>query len=130
MSDRLTELRRSVEQPPSGFDWDENAWRDAGGRALSVVAAASTQWANRRPSPEDPDAILKSFSGPLPRRPVSFQELVNRIEREVLPTRAYNGHPRWRAYLVGSPAPDCALSRFHRAAFTQNSGALRVATAR
>src|SRR5439155_1674814 len=36
MSDRLTELGRSVEQPPSGFDWDENAWREAGGRVLFV----------------------------------------------------------------------------------------------
>ena len=127
MSDRLTELRRSVEQPPSGFDWDENAWRDAGGRALSVVAAASTQWASKRPSPEDPDAILKSFSGPLPRRPVSFQELVNRIEREVLPTSAYNGHPRWLAYIMGSPTPISVLGDFIAAALNQNSGLWRVA---
>ena len=126
MSDRLTELRRSVEQPPAGFDWDENGWRDAGERVLRLVAAASTDWESRRPSPDHPDDALKFFNGPLPRRPVPFGELVNRIEREVLPTSAYNGHPRWLAYIMGAPTPVSVLGDLIAASLNQNSGLWRV----
>lgn len=74
MSDRVTDLRRSVEEPPGGFDWDEAAWREAGERMLGVVAAASTGWDSKRPSPEHPEDALKFFSGPVPRRAVTFGE--------------------------------------------------------
>ena len=126
MSDRLTDLRRSVEEPPAGFDWDEAAWREAGERVLDVVAAASTGWESKRPSPEHPEDALKFFSGAVPRRPVAFDELVGRIEREVLPTSAYNGHPRWLAYIMGSPTPVSVLGDLLASALNQNSGLWRV----
>jgi glutamate/tyrosine decarboxylase-like PLP-dependent enzyme len=126
VSDRLADLRRSVEQPPSGFDWDHEEWREAGARTLGVVAAASTDWESKRPSPEHPDDALKFFSGPLPRRPVPFGELVNRIEREVLPMSAYNGHPRWLAYIMGAPTPVSVLGDLIAASLNQNSGLWRV----
>ena len=126
MSDHLAELRRGVEQPPGGFDWDEARWRDAGQRLLDVVAAASAEWETRRPSPEHPDDALKFFSGTVPRKAVAFEELVARIEREVLPTSAYNGHPRWLAYIMGAPTPVSVLGSLVAAALNQNSGLWRV----
>ena len=126
MSDRLKELRRGVEDPPSGFDWDEKAWREAGERVLRLVAAASTNWESRRPSPEHPDDALKLFTGPPPQDGVAFEELVNRIERDVLPTSAYNGHPRWLAYIMGAPTPVSVLGDLIAAALNQNSGLWRV----
>jgi glutamate/tyrosine decarboxylase-like PLP-dependent enzyme len=126
VSDRLAELRRSVEQPPAGFDWDENGWRDAGARVLSLVATASTDWESRRPSPDHPDDALKLFSGPLPQDGVAFDELVTRIERDVLPTSAYNGHPRWLAYIMGAPTPVSVLGDLIAASLNQNSGLWRV----
>lgn len=127
MSDRLEHLRRSVEQPPEGFDWDEATWREASERVLAVVTAASTGWESKRPSPEQPEDALKFFSGPVPRKPVAFDELVARIEREVLPTSAYNGHPRWLAYIMGAPAPVAVLGDLIATALNQNSGLWRVA---
>jgi aromatic-L-amino-acid decarboxylase len=126
VSNRLAELRRGLEQPPSGFDWDEAAWREAGERTLGVIAAASTEWESKRPSPKRPDDALKFFSQPLPRRAVAFADLVERIEREVLPTSAFNGHPRWLAYIMGAPTPVSVLGDLFAAALNQNSGLWRV----
>lgn len=126
MSDRLTELRKRVEQAPGGFDWDRARWREAGSRLLEVVAAASTGWDARRPSPEHPDDAAELFQGPLPSSPATFDELVDRIEREVVPTSAYNGHPRWLAYIMGAPAPVSVLGSLAAAALNQNTGLWRV----
>lgn len=127
MSDRLEALRRSVEEPPPGFDWDTTRWREAGARLLEVVAAASTGWETRRPAPESPDAAAALFSGPLPTSPTSFEELVQRIEREVVPTSAFNGHPRWLAYIMGAPTPVSVLGSLAAAALNENTGLWRVA---
>jgi glutamate/tyrosine decarboxylase-like PLP-dependent enzyme len=126
VSDRLAELRRGVEHPPGGFDWDAATWREAGQRLLDVIAAASAEWEARRPSPETPDDALEFFSGPAPRKAVAFEQLVARIEREVLPTSAYNGHPRWLAYIMGAPTPVSVLGSLAAAALNQNSGLWRV----
>lgn len=126
MSDRLAELRRSVEQQPTGFDWDAAGWREHGSRLLEVIASASTGWDARRPSPEHLDLAAELFKGPLPRSPTPFEELVQRIEREILPTSAYNGHPRWLAYVMGAPTPISVLGSFAAAALNQNTGLWRV----
>jgi aromatic-L-amino-acid decarboxylase len=126
LNSRLDDLRRSVEKPPVGFDWDETAWHEAGERMLRLVAAVSTDWETRRPSPEHPEDALKLFSGPAPRKPRPFGELVERLEREVMPASAYNAHPRWLAYIMGSPAPVSVLGSLASAALNQNSGLWRV----
>jgi glutamate/tyrosine decarboxylase-like PLP-dependent enzyme len=126
MSDRLEELRRRVERPPEGFDWDATRWREAGARMLEFVTAVSTSWADRRPSPETPDDATAFFQGPLPRAGVAFEELVDRLEREVVPTSAFNGHPRWLAYIMGAPAPVSVLGSLAAAALNQNNGIWRV----
>lgn len=126
MSGNLEGLRRSVEKPPAGFDFDEAAWLEAGERMLQVAAAASTGWDKRRPSPERPEEALEHFSGPIPKNPRPLAELAARIEREVLPTSAYNGHPRWLAYIMGAPTPVSVLGSLTAAALNQNSGLWRV----
>lgn len=64
---------------------------------------------------------------PLPASPVPFEELAQRLERDVLPASAYNGHPRWLAYIMGAPAPIAILGSFAAAALNQNTGLWRVA---
>ncbi len=127
MSDRLSELRRSVEHAPLGFDWDAESWREAGSRLLDVVVKASTEWESRRPSPERPDDALDLFQGPLPDSPVAFEALVDRIERDILPTSAYNGHPRWLAYITAAPTPVSVLGSLAAAALNQNTALWRAA---
>lgn len=126
MSQRLNELRRSVENPPEGFDWGEGEWQEAGKHIFDIAAKASVGWQSRRPSPENPDDALRYFSEPLPERPVSFDHLMDRLEREVLPTSAYNGHPRWLAYIMGAPVPVSVLGNLAASALNQNSGLWRV----
>jgi aromatic-L-amino-acid decarboxylase len=126
MSEGLEQIRRSVARPPDGFDWDEKEWQAAGRRMLDILAAASTDWDHRRPSPARPDDALRFFSGSLPRRPVAFEELLTRVQSEIVPTSAYNGHPRWLAYIMGAPAPVTVLGSLAAAALNQNSGLWRV----
>ncbi|HEX5480540.1 MAG TPA: pyridoxal-dependent decarboxylase, partial [Dehalococcoidia bacterium] len=127
MTDRLTELRSALDDRPSGFDWDERAWHEHGARLLEVLTAASTGWDARRPSPEHPGLAADLFSDRLPDAPVPFGRLIDRIEGEVLPTAAFNGHPRWLAYIMGSPSPVSVLGSFAAAAMNQNTGLWRVA---
>jgi aromatic-L-amino-acid decarboxylase len=126
VSNRLAELRKAVERPPVEFDWDAVRWREEGARLLEVIAAASTGWDARRPSPERPDDAEELFTGPLPTSPASFEELVDRIEREIVPTSAFNGHPRWLAYIMGAPTPVSVLGSLAAAALNQNTGLWRV----
>jgi glutamate/tyrosine decarboxylase-like PLP-dependent enzyme len=93
---------------------------------LDVVVKASTDWESRRPSPEHPDEALDHFQGPVPASAVPFDQLVDRIEREVLPTSSYNGHPRWLAYIMGAPVPISVLGSLVAAALNQNNGLWRV----
>ena len=127
MSGSIDKLRGAVEQPPEGFDWDAERWRDATTRMLDVVIAASTDWDERRPSPVDSDAAATLFREPLSNSGTPIDELIGRIEREVLPTTAYNGHPRWLAYIMGSPLPAGVLGSLASSALNANNGLWRVA---
>lgn len=43
--------------------------------------------------------------GPLPDKPVAVDDLLKRIKEELVPAAAFNGHPRWFAYITASPLP-------------------------
>ena len=97
-------------------------------RACSTSShPASTGWKERPPTPADADLPGDLFSQPLPASPVPFDDLIGRLERDVLPGGAYNGHPRWLAYIMGAPAPVSVLGSFVSAALNQNTGLWRVA---
>lgn len=119
-------MRRSLEHAPPGFDWDAEKWSKATERLIPAVTAASTQWDTTPPSPKDPADAVEFFSEGLPADGTDFANLAARIEREVIPTSAYNGHPRWLAYIMGAPAPVTALGSFAAAALNQNTGLWRV----
>ncbi|HUF52473.1 MAG TPA: pyridoxal-dependent decarboxylase [Dehalococcoidia bacterium] len=126
MAKTISELRSDLDQPPAGFDWDVPAWREATERVLDAVVTASTEWDTTPPSPKNPEDALRFFSERAPESGADFAELVARIEREVIPTSAYNGHPRWLAYIMGAPAPITVLGSFAAAALNQNTGLWRV----
>ncbi|HEY5638467.1 MAG TPA: pyridoxal-dependent decarboxylase, partial [Dehalococcoidia bacterium] len=118
-----------MERAPSGFDWSPEDWREEGARLLDVVIKASTGWESRRPAPERPDDALDLFQGPLPDSPVPFDQLVKRIESEIVPTSAYNGHPRWLAYITAAPVPVSVMGSLAAAALNQNTALWRAAPA-
>ena len=126
--DRLAALRQDLESSPQGFDFNEAEWREAGGRALEIAIKASTRWDARRPGPA-PEAALDGFIGPLPERPVPLDALLDRIDKEVLPASAFNGHPRWFAYITASPTPVGVLGSLTASALNQNVGLWRATPA-
>jgi glutamate/tyrosine decarboxylase-like PLP-dependent enzyme len=127
MSDRLGELRDQLRRVPGGFDWDATQWREIGARVLDIVADASTGWDARRPSPPLLDDDGGLFQEPLPGASASLESILERVAQEVIPAAAYNGHPRWLAYIMGSPTPVSVMGSLIAAALNQNTGLWRVA---
>ncbi|MEX2226242.1 MAG: pyridoxal-dependent decarboxylase [Dehalococcoidia bacterium] len=119
-------LRARLVHPLVDFDWDAERWRAYGERLLDVLAAASTNWDQRPPAPLPADDVAASFDGPLPASGIPFDDLIDRIERDVVPSSAFNGHPRWLAYIMGSPTPVSVLGSLAAAALNQNTGLWRV----
>jgi glutamate/tyrosine decarboxylase-like PLP-dependent enzyme len=127
MTRRIEELDRLRRHIPAAFDWDAATWRDVGARVLDVAVTASTGWEARRPSPAAADDAADLFDEPMPAAPASIDALIERVERDVLRTSAYNGHPRWLAYIMGSPTPVSVMGSFIASALNQNTGLWRVA---
>jgi glutamate/tyrosine decarboxylase-like PLP-dependent enzyme len=126
MSDRLNALRSNVEHAPQGFDWDADEWRAHSARLLDLVTSVSTGWDGRAPA-APADVTDAAFKGAIPARGASFDQIAERLERDVLPASAFNGHPRWLAYIMGAPSPISVLGSFAAAALNQNTGLWRVA---
>jgi glutamate/tyrosine decarboxylase-like PLP-dependent enzyme len=98
--------------------------------ALEIAIAASTGWAERRPVPDEPPTeILARFRDALPDAPRALDEVLARVRDDVLPLSAYNGHPRWFAYITASPLPAGVAGDFLASALNQNLGLWRISPA-
>jgi glutamate/tyrosine decarboxylase-like PLP-dependent enzyme len=124
---RLDELRQSLETPPGAFDWDESDWQAAGARFLEFATGASVDWDARSPAGKNHDEVRRTFSGSLPEDPVPLDDLVARLETDLLPASAFNGHPRFFAYITASATPVGVLGNLAATAINQNVGNWRVA---
>ena len=82
-----------------------------------------------RPSPAEEVGVRAHFRDPLPERPVAVDRLLRRIEEELIPASAYNGHPRWFAYITASALPISVLGDLVASALNQNAGLWRLAPA-
>jgi aromatic-L-amino-acid/L-tryptophan decarboxylase len=111
--------------PKVSFDWDPEMWGKAARRAVELVVDVSTGWERRRPGPEaTPDRILKRFREPLPRSPVPFEVIADRLE-ELASLSTFIGHPRWFAYITSSPNPVGVVGDFVTSAINPNIGLWR-----
>jgi hypothetical protein len=91
--------------PEVSFDWDPQMWGGAARRAVELVVDVSTGWERRRPGPAaSPDQVLSRFQEPVPRSPVPFEAIADRLE-ELASLSTFIGHPRWLAYITSSPNP-------------------------
>lgn len=128
MSERLTEPLQRPKPARVDFDWSDGMWQAIGERFLKLAASASLDWRDRRPSPlASAEDIHARFRGPLPESPVDIARLLSRIEKDVLPLGAYNGHPRWLAYITASAVPISVIGDFVASAMNQNTGLWRSA---
>lgn len=111
--------------PAVSFDWDPETWAKAARRAVELAVDVSTGWERRRPGPEaTPDRILQRFREPLPRWPVPFEAIADRLE-ELASLSTFIGHPRWFAYITSSPNPVGVLGDFLTSAINPNIGLWR-----
>jgi glutamate/tyrosine decarboxylase-like PLP-dependent enzyme len=98
-----------------------------GERLLDLAVSASTDWSERRPSPLDTSGVLGRFRDPLPQSPVGIDRLIARLAEDLIPSAAYNGHPRWLAYITASPVPISVLGDLLASALNQNTALWRLA---
>jgi glutamate/tyrosine decarboxylase-like PLP-dependent enzyme len=111
--------------PAVNFDWDPETWEKAAQRAVELAVDVSTGWEHRRPGPEEPpDRILERFRDPLPRSPVPFDAIGDRLE-ELASLSTFIGHPRWFAYITSSPNPVGVVGDFVTSAINPNIGLWR-----
>ncbi len=114
--------------PDVNFDWTSEAWQEMGQRPLDISVSASTGWGERRPSPPPDRDILARFRHPLPKTPIDVESLFTRVQ-DLITDSAYNGHPRWLAYITSSPAPIGVLADLLASALNQNTALWRIAPA-
>ena len=129
MSQTSVELPERPELPAVDFDWPAETWQQVGRRFLDLAASASTGWSERAPAPTDAGDVLARFQDPLPENPVDAERLIERIADELIPGAAYNGHPRWLAYITASPVPISVLGDLMASALNQNTALWRIAPA-
>ncbi len=112
------------------FDWSPEQWQEAGRRVLDVAAKVSCDWDGRRPAPAmEGEDVGARFQEALPHAPVEVDDLISRIEKDVVPFSAFNGHPRWFAYITASPTPISVLGELLASALNQNTALWRIAPA-
>jgi aromatic-L-amino-acid decarboxylase len=121
------ELRDKLNANPIDFDWTSEQWQEIGKRVLELAEAVSTNWADRPPAPPADVDVGALFADPLPRSPVLVEEMLSRIEKNLVPNAAFNGHPRWFAYITASPTPISVLGDLLASALNQNTALWRLA---
>ncbi len=76
--------------------------RDAG----AIAARYWNELSRRRAFTRPPEALVDRIrSEPLPQRPAPLAEILERIEREVVPYPNGPGHPRWWGFVCSPPHP-------------------------
>ncbi len=127
MGESLRGSPNRPELPSVDFDWPKQTWREVGRRLLDLAVSASTDWSERRLSPLDTSDVLGRFRNPLPESPVDIDRVFARLAEDLIPSAAYNGHPRWFAYITASPVPISVLGDLLASALNQNTALWRIA---
>ena len=129
MVDSTIEPLTPPEPPAIVFDWPEGRWRSVGSRLLDLAVSASSGWDERRPAPLDTSGVLDRFRDTIPQDPIDTGHLIDRLADDLVPASAFNGHPRWFAYITASPTPISVLGDVMASALNQNTALWRIAPA-
>ncbi len=125
----MSEPPRRPEMPAVDFDWPPEKWQEVGKQLLELAVSASTGWSQRTPSPTEDADILSRFSDPLAKDPTDIGRIIARVAEDLIPGAAYNGHPRWFAYITASPLPISVLGGLVESALNQNTALWRLSPA-
>ena len=126
MHDRSGDAAGKSEASGVNFDWDAAEWQETGRGLLDLAASASGDWGGRRPSPIPDSELIARFRQPLPQAPIATEMLVSQL-KDLVASSAYNGHPRWLAYITASPVPIGVLGDMVASALNQNTALWRLA---
>ena len=124
----MAELERGATAPPlptENVDWTPSQWERYVTKALTSVSNASTAWNDRTPLPTGEHVLGPLRS--LPDEGAPIDEILARIDDEVIPAAAFNGHPRWLAYITAAPLPIGVVGEFIASALNQNTALWRIA---
>lgn len=109
-------------------DWE--TFSRSAHRALDA-ALEHLRGAGERPWRSLPDEALDDIDRPLPNKPGDLDEILDRVERSVLPYPTGNCHRRFWGWVIGSGLPDAMISELlatamnpHLAGYDQSASAV------
>lgn len=93
--------------------------------AIDKTIALLLDWENRQKETpilrtNDPSEVKLKVNHSLPEEPISFEELLSDLEKEVLPFLNRNTNPRFAAYITGSGNMVSSIAEFIKAYYNQN----------
>lgn len=104
-------------------DMEHQEFRDAGHRLVDLLAAYIADVQDRAIIPDvTPEDLAERFDEPIPKSGAPLREVLDRLERDLLPFCTHVSHPGYMGLITPSPAPAGILGDFIAAALNQNIG--------
>lgn len=106
---------------------DAKEFRDVGHRVVDLLADYLGHIGEERVFPDvEPRTVNALFAEPLPQDPTSLEQVLNEVERKLLPYCTNVGHPGYMGLITPSPNPVGVIADFICSALNQNVGAYSI----
>src|SRR5277367_3151767 len=106
---------------------DSNEFRDLGHRVTDLLADYFDHIEDRPVFPDvEPRTVNQLFAEPLPQDPSSPANVLDELQRKLLPYCTHVGHPGYMGLITPSPSPVGAVADFLCSALNQNLGAYSI----
>ena len=106
---------------------DVKEFRTAGHQVVDLLAEYLENIESKPVFPDaDPKLINLQFEEPLPERPEPFEEVLEELQRKLLPYCTHVGHPGYMGLITPSPNPVGVIGDFICSALNQNLGVYSI----
>src|SRR6201987_5449062 len=109
---------------------DPREFREVGHRVVDLLSSYFEHIEEKRVFPDvEPSFLASLFDEPLPEDSISAEQVLNEIQKKVLPYCTHVGHPGYMGLITPSPNPVGIIADFICSALNQNIGAYTVGPA-
>ena len=106
---------------------DAKEFREVGHRVVDLLSDYLGHIEENRVFPDvEPKVVNRLFAEPLPQDPSSSQQVLEEVEKKLLPYCTHVGHPGYMGLITPSPNPVGVIGDFICSALNQNIGAYSI----